>query len=73
MMAHGMRTVAETPYLRWFKSYPPCRMCGKKSDGLLYDHRNESYGDHCKKCADKRLTDSKRVRESEQISIEGTP
>lgn len=61
----AMRTVAETPDLRWFETYPTCRMCGKKSDGLLYDSRNESYGDHCKKCADRRLADSKRVREAE--------
>ena len=64
-----MKTIAETPELRWFKCYPPCRMCGKKSDGLLFDHRNESYGDHCKKCAEKRLALSKKVREQEQAEL----
>jgi hypothetical protein len=64
-----MRTIEETPELRWFKVYPPCRMCGKKSDGLLYDRRNESYGDHCKKCAEKRLALSKVVREREQAEL----
>lgn len=59
----------ETPDLQWFKTYPPCRMCGKKSDGLLMSRRNESYGDHCKKCADKRLKDSKMVREEEAQSL----
>lgn len=66
-----MRTVSETPYLFYFRVYPTCRMCGKKSDGLLYDHRNESYGDHCKKCADKRLASSKLVREEESKALPG--
>ena len=65
-----MRTINETPDLRYFRSYPPCRMCGKKSDGLLFDRRNESYGDHCKKCADKRLADSKRVQQQEAAVVE---
>lgn len=60
-----MKTINETPDLRWFKAYPLCRMCGNKSDGLLYDKRNESYGNHCKKCANKRLDLSKQVREAE--------
>ncbi len=57
------RVLDETPNLRWYKAHFPCRMCGKKSDGLLFGSRNESYGEHCKKCATKRLDDSKRVRE----------
>lgn len=55
--------IGESPNLQWFKPYNSCRMCGKKADGILFDRRNESYGEHCKKCADKRLKDSKRVRE----------
>lgn len=66
------QTIDETPNLRWFRPYPPCRMCGKKSDGLLFDSRNESYGDHCKKCAEKRLADSKRVREAEAERAKAT-
>jgi ribosome-binding protein aMBF1 (putative translation factor) len=58
-----MRTLQETPDLRWFDPYPPCRMCGKKADGNLMSVRNERYGEHCKRCADKRLKLSKEVRE----------
>ncbi len=57
----------ETPDLRWFNPYPACRMCGQKSDGILMSVRNDSYGDHCKKCAKKRLADSKAVREAEAV------
>ncbi len=64
------RTVDESPSIRWFDAYSTCRMCGKKSDGLLRGDRNESYGDHCRKCADKRIADSKRVRE--QLNSEAT-
>lgn len=65
-----MKTVIETPDLRYFRSYPSCRMCGKNSDGLLFDCRNSSYGDHCKKCADERLADSKKVREEMQDRLQ---
>jgi predicted sulfurtransferase len=49
--------------LRWFDAYPPCRQCGKPSAGRLMDVRNTNYGDHCKKCADKRLKHAKAYRE----------
>ena len=52
----------EIPYLRWFDKYPACRMCAKKADGLLMSERNENYGAHCQKCADKRLKMSAMVR-----------
>lgn len=55
----------ETPDLRWFEAHSVCRICHKKSDGILRDHRNQSYGEHCKKCAEKRLAASKKVRERE--------
>lgn len=58
-----MTTLPETPDLRWFDAYPTCRMCGKPSAGILRSSNNSSYGDHCKKCADKRLALSKKVRE----------
>lgn len=58
-----MRTLDESPDLQWFKTYPTCRECGAKSDGLLMSRRNDSYGDHCRKCADKRLKRSKEIRE----------
>jgi DNA-directed RNA polymerase subunit RPC12/RpoP len=65
-----VRTLDETPDLRWFKteSYA-CRMCGKRAAGELMSYRNETYGMHCQKCADKRLAASKRVRE--QLAAEG--
>lgn len=59
-----MRTLDESPDLRWFRteSYT-CRQCGKRAAGELFDSRNGTYGLHCQKCADKRLAASKRVRE----------
>ena len=53
----------DTPDLRWFDEYPACRQCGKVAHGVLMDVRNTSYGAHCRKCADRRLATSKRVRE----------
>ena len=58
-----MRTLEDTPDLRWFDRYPSCRQCGKAAAGVLMDVRNTSYGAHCQRCADKRLAASKRVRE----------
>jgi DNA-directed RNA polymerase subunit RPC12/RpoP len=59
-----MRTLDETPDLRWFRqeSYN-CSQCGKRAAGELMSYRNETYGLHCQKCADKRLAASKLVRE----------
>jgi DNA-directed RNA polymerase subunit RPC12/RpoP len=57
------RTLPETPNLRWFKSVKyDCRMCGKRAAGELMGVTNESYGLHCKACADKRLKLSEKVR-----------
>jgi hypothetical protein len=53
--------LSETPRLRWFEANPHCR-CGKKSDGILRGDGNESYGPHCRKCAERRLRQSKLVR-----------
>lgn len=58
-----MRSLEETPDLRWFDAFPKCRMCGKTSEGLLMDRCNASYGHHCSKCANKRLELSRKVRE----------
>lgn len=55
----------ETPDLRWFEVLPKCRICGKTAHGILRGVSNESWGYHCTKCAEKRLRDSKRVREAE--------
>jgi hypothetical protein len=54
--------MAEVPNLRWFDPYPVCRQCGKTAHGLLMSDRNESYGAHCLKCANKRLKDSAKAR-----------
>lgn len=58
--------MSETPDLRWFEQNPSCRMCAKPSAGILRGTRNESYGHHCKRCAEKRLKDSAKVREREK-------
>lgn len=52
---------SESPSLRWFEAFPVCK-CGKKSEGILRGDRNDSYGHHCRRCADKRLKESARVR-----------
>jgi hypothetical protein len=52
----------ESPNVQWFEAFAKCR-CGKPSSGILRGTRNESYGPHCKKCADGRMKASKRVRE----------
>lgn len=58
--------MSETPDLRWFEQQThKCWMCGKPATGILRGFRNESYGHHCKKCAEKRLKDSAKVRERE--------
>lgn len=51
--------------LRWFDPYPPCRQCGKPSAGRLMDVRNTNYGDHCKKCAEKRLKHAEAWRKQQ--------
>ncbi len=52
----------ETTELRWFDKYPCCRMCGKQAHGVLMGSRNESYGAHCSRCAEKRLKASEKAR-----------
>jgi len=56
----------ETPNLRWFRERDfRCRQCGKRADGNLMGVANEDYGLHCKKCADRRLKESAKVRAEE--------
>ena len=56
----------ETPDLRWFEQQDrKCAMCGKPATGILRGVRNESYGHHCLKCAQKRLKESAKVRDRE--------
>lgn len=56
---------SETPHLRWFQRHDTC-ICGRKSAGILRGSRNESYGEHCERCANRRLKDSAKVREQEE-------
>jgi hypothetical protein len=53
----------EAPELRWFERLPKCK-CGKTATGILRGTRNESYGHHCDKCADKRLKASAKERDA---------
>jgi len=66
-----MRLPNEVPNLRWFENFGSCVICGKASRGMLRDDRNQSYGPHCQKCADKRLKDSKLVRENYDKTLAG--
>jgi hypothetical protein len=55
--------MSESPNPRWFDNdYNRKCSCGKRADGNLRGSRNESYGPHCKACANKRLKASERVR-----------
>lgn len=59
----------ETTALRWFENTNrPCQICGKRADGVLRGDRNESWGPHCERCANKRLRASEREREKEKRS-----
>lgn len=53
--------LSESPEIRWFEAFPKCR-CGKMAAGLLRGTQNQSYGYHCKSCADKRIKASAAVR-----------
>ena len=54
----------ESPDLQWFRYIQTkCRQCGKPGVGHIMGIRNEDYGLHCQKCADKRIALSKKVRE----------
>ena len=59
-----MSPANETPDLRWFEAFPKCCMCGKPSAGLLRGSADADYGHHCKRCAERRLKDSARVRDA---------
>lgn len=54
--------LSESPHIRYFSAYPNCSGCGKTAQGVLYGTSNESYGAHCRKCADKRIRASADVR-----------
>lgn len=55
--------MSESTELRWFEpTDSKCGRCGKRATGILRGSRNESYGPHCQRCADKRLKDSEKAR-----------
>lgn len=57
-----MASMDESPNVQWFEAFATCR-CGKASAGVLRGLRNESFGPHCKRCADARIKAAKRVRD----------
>lgn len=50
--------------VRWFDSLGQCRECVKPATGVLRGPRNDSYGQYCKRCADKRLAKATAAREA---------
>lgn len=40
---------------KYLRTWGPCRQCGGKSAGELFDNRNGSLGPHCAKCAKRRI------------------
>lgn len=53
----------ETTELRWFENTDrKCNQCGKRATGILRGTRNESWGPHCKQCAERRLKASEKAR-----------
>lgn len=61
----------EAPWLRWFEEFPSCSQCRKPSAGILRGGRNESYGHHCKRCAERRLKASEKARAALRRASEG--
>ena len=59
--------MSETTQLRWFDGInTKCDRCGRRAVGILRGSQNESYGPHCKSCANSRLKASERERERER-------
>lgn len=54
--------MSESTDLRWFDEHPKCARCGKDAHGRLMGSQNQSFGWHCRKCAEKRLRDSAKAR-----------
>jgi ribosomal protein L37E len=55
--------MTETPELRWFDEHPKCARCGKDAHGKIMGAQNQSFGWHCRRCAETRLSASRKVRE----------
>lgn len=59
----------ETTELRWFEpTNRSCDQCGNPASGILRGSRNESFGPHCKSCANKRLKASERARQQAALA-----
>ena len=58
--------MTETTKLKWFEETASKCSCGKWATGILRGSRNESYGPHCKRCAEKRLRNSESERQIEK-------
>lgn len=66
------RVLRESPDIRWFEQRESkCDRCGKAAQGILRGSQNESFGPHCKRCAEKRIKDSAKARE--QLAKERKP
>lgn len=64
--------MSETTELRWFENTDrTCGQCGKRASGILRGSRNESYGPHCARCAERRLKASEKARAT--LSKESRP
>ena len=48
--------------VRWFEALGSCAGCGKPATGKLRGPQNESYGNYCAKCAEKRLIRAEHER-----------
>lgn len=48
--------------VRWFNALGTCNRCGKPAQGKLMGPRNESYGNYCTRCAEKRLIKAEELR-----------
>lgn len=53
---------------RWFHALGACIGCRKPATGVLRGPRNDSYGNYCQRCADKRLSkaEAERAKEASQ-------
>lgn len=49
--------------VRWFVALGSCR-CGKSATGTLRGPRNDSYGNSCTACADKRIKAAQKMRDN---------
>lgn len=54
--------MSESPEIRWFEQFPKCARCGKDAQGILRGTQNQSFGNHCQRCANARLKASERER-----------